>query len=149
MSIMIDKKFYLLLLIFVSLSGVCEADQKKSGIFSNWQNPDIGMTLDGVVDLDDAEGPWKSQGINLRGAELIVSANIDPYAFLAGNILLTEHGAELHEAYSLFPYLPFNLKLKLGKCWQISDTGIFIMFIPCHLQVSRISTRCMQMVCLR
>ena len=57
MSIMIDKKFYLLLLIFVSLSGVCEADQKKSGIFSNWQNPDIGMTLDGVVDLDDAEGP--------------------------------------------------------------------------------------------
>lgn len=115
MSIMIDIKFYLLLLIFVSLSGVCEADQKKSGIFSNWQNPDIGMTLDGVVDLDDAEGPWKSQGINLRGAELIVSANIDPYAFLAGNILLTEHGAELHEAYSLFPYLPFNLKLKLGK----------------------------------
>jgi ABC-type multidrug transport system fused ATPase/permease subunit len=45
---------------------------------------------------------------------LIVSANLDPYAFLLANILVNEGGAELHEAYSEFPYLPLNLKGKLG-----------------------------------
>lgn len=79
-----------------------------------WQNPDIGLTLDGVVDAHDVEGEWKSPGMTLRGAELIVSANIDPYASLLGNILISEHGAELHEAFAVFPYLPFNLKGKTG-----------------------------------
>jgi hypothetical protein len=79
-----------------------------------WQNPDIGLTLDGVIDAHDAEGPWKSPGVSLRGAELILSANIDPYASLLGNILISEHGAELHEAFAEFPFLPFNLKGKAG-----------------------------------
>jgi hypothetical protein len=80
----------------------------------SWQNPDFGFTLDGVIDADDANGSWKSAGLNLRGAELIVSANIDPYASLTGNILFTENGAELHEAFADFPFLPGNLKCKLG-----------------------------------
>ncbi|MBN1758029.1 MAG: hypothetical protein JW863_06920 [Chitinispirillaceae bacterium] len=79
-----------------------------------WQNPDIGFTLDGVADMNDLEDSWKSPGVSLRGAELVVSANIDPYASLLGNVLISEHGAELHEAYAEFPYLPLNLKGKIG-----------------------------------
>ncbi len=79
-----------------------------------WQNPDIGLTVDLVTDMHDADGPWKSPGITLRGAELIISANIDPYASLTGNMLITPNGAELHEAFALFPALPLNLKLKGG-----------------------------------
>lgn len=86
----------------------------ESAASRGWQNPDIGLTLDGVIDVHDAEGSWKSQGITLRGAELIVSANIDPYAFLLGNVLISEGGAELHEAFAEFPFLPFNLKAKAG-----------------------------------
>ena len=52
--------------------------------------------------------------MTLRGAELIISANVDPYAFLLGNILISEHGAELHEVFAEFPYLPFNFKARAG-----------------------------------
>ncbi len=79
-----------------------------------WQNPDIGLTVDLTTDMHDADGAWKSPGITLRGVELIMSANIDPYASLTGNVLVTPNGAELHEAFALFPTLPLNLKLKGG-----------------------------------
>lgn len=79
-----------------------------------WQNPDIGLTVDAVTDFHDASGSWKSPGITIRGAELIVSANIDPYATLLGNVLISQKGAELHEAFAEFPALPLNLKLKGG-----------------------------------
>ena len=80
----------------------------------SWQNPDIGLTLDAVVDAHDASGLWKSPGVTVRGAELIVGADIDPYATLLGNVLISPHGAELHEAFAEFPGLPMNLKLKGG-----------------------------------
>lgn len=79
-----------------------------------WQNPDIGLTVDAVADAHDAPGSWKSPGLTIRGAELIVSANIDPYASLLGNVLISQHGVELHEAFAAFPALPLNLKLKGG-----------------------------------
>ena len=96
------------------VAGVVSGQQKTSAVPPAWQNPDIGLTLDGVVDAHDAEGEWKSFGLTLRGAELIVSANIDPYASLLGNVLIGEDGAELHEAFAEFPFLPFNLKAKAG-----------------------------------
>lgn len=79
-----------------------------------WQNPDIGLTVDAIADAHDASGSWKSPGFSIRGAELIVSANIDPYASLLGNVLISQHGAELHEAFAEFPALPLNLNLKGG-----------------------------------
>jgi hypothetical protein len=79
-----------------------------------WQNPDIGLTVDAIADAHDASGSWKSPGVTIRGAELIVSANVDPYAFLLGNVLISQHGAELHEAFAVFPALPLNLRLKGG-----------------------------------
>ncbi len=79
-----------------------------------WQNPNIGLTVDAIADAHDASGSWKSPGLSIRGAELIVSATIDPYASLLGNVLISQYGAELHEAFADFPALPLNLKLKGG-----------------------------------
>jgi hypothetical protein len=79
-----------------------------------WQNPDIGLTVDAVVDAHDADSSWKMSGLTLRGAEMIVSGNVDPYAFLLGNILISEGGAELHEVFGTFHALPLNLGLKAG-----------------------------------
>jgi hypothetical protein len=112
-------------LIFVVMlfAGVALGQERSAGSAAPpaWQNPDIGLTLDGVAELDDAEGPWRSPGVSIRGAELIISANIDPYASLLGNLLISEDGAELHEAFALFPYLPLNLAGKFGK--MLADFG--------------------------
>ncbi|MDG5814666.1 hypothetical protein QA601_06235 [Chitinispirillales bacterium ANBcel5] len=85
-----------------------------SQVSPTWQNPNVGLTVDAVTDVHDASGSWKSPGLILREAELIISANIDPYASLVGNVLFSQQGAELHEAFVQFPLLPFNLKLKGG-----------------------------------
>jgi len=99
-----------LLTILLWYSAACSATTTTP----TWQNPDIGLTIDAVVDAHDAAGAWKSPGLTFRGAELIASANIDPYAFLIGNVLISQHGAELHEAFAEFRTLPLNLKLKSG-----------------------------------
>jgi len=100
--------------VMLLLAAIVRGQRNSSAAPPAWQNPDIGFTLDGIIDAYDVEGPWKSPGVTLRGAELIISANIDPYAFLLGNVLISEHGAELHEAFAVFPYLPLNLKGKVG-----------------------------------
>lgn len=107
-------RFIRSLLILFLFSAIVSGQRNSSAAPPAWQNPDIGFTLDGVIDAYDVEGPWKSPGVTLRGAELVVSSNIDPYASLLGNVLISEHGAELHEAFAEFPFLPFNIKGKAG-----------------------------------
>jgi len=113
MTTEITRLHWLILVVF-ACAAVVTGRENSSAAPPAWQNPDIGLTVDGVIDAHDAEGPWKSPGVTLRGAELIISANIDPYAFLLGNVLISEHGAELHEAFAEFPFLPFNMKAKAG-----------------------------------
>ncbi len=110
MSITINNLNIQELLIFVLLTVVFTEGKTPPA----WENPDIGLTVDAVADANDATGWWKSQGLSIRAAELIVSANIDPYAFLLSNILISQHGAELHEAFADFHSLPLNLKLRGG-----------------------------------
>ena len=93
------------------LGGVCAWAQTP---LPGWQNPDIGLTIDMVADAHNAPGVWQSPGLTLRGAELVASANIDPFASLTGNVVFSQQGAELHEAFALFPSLPFNVSLKGG-----------------------------------
>jgi len=98
-----------------SVIGLCfSISVCASNVPPAWQNPDIGLTIDAIADAHDAPGSWKSPGLSIRGAELIASANIDPYAFFLGNVLISQHGAELHEAFAEFPSLPLNLTLKSG-----------------------------------
>ncbi len=79
-----------------------------------WQNPDIGLNLDATIELNDVNNEIITPGLNIRGAELIISSHIDPYASLTGNLLVSEHGMELHEAFVTFPYLPLSLSAKAG-----------------------------------
>jgi len=82
-----------------------------------WQNPNIGFVFDAISDVSDIEDQWKSfstLGVNVRSAELAVSASIDPFASLHGSFNFSEHGSALHEGYFIFPTLPMNLKLKAG-----------------------------------
>jgi hypothetical protein len=82
-----------------------------------WQNPNIGFVFDAITDVSDIEDQWNSfstLGINVRSAELAVSASIDPFASLHGNFNFSEHGSALHEGYVIFPTLPMNLKVKAG-----------------------------------
>jgi hypothetical protein len=102
------------IIVVLLYTGIVVGQEKSSSVPPSWQNPNIGLTLDAIAGLDDADSSWESPGLTIRGAELIISANIDPYAFLLGNILVSEHGAELHEAFALFPCLPFNFSGRLG-----------------------------------
>lgn len=106
-----------LILGVLLFAGVVSGQERSDGSSAPpaWQNPDIGFNLDVVAGLDDANDSWTSPGLSIRGGELIVSANIDPYASLLANILVSEGGAELHEAFSEFPFLPLNFKARLGK----------------------------------
>ncbi len=98
----------------VLLTTMVSAQDKPLGA---WQNPNIGVVADFIADLHDAESQgstWRSEGIQLRAAELDISAHIDPFSSLHANILVTPTGAEMHEAFALFPFLPGNLKAKGG-----------------------------------
>jgi hypothetical protein len=98
------------LVSFILFSVTAFAQDKPPG----WQNPDIGLTLDLTADSDDALDGWSGQGLKFRGAELIISSNIDPYASLEINTMVSQTGAELHEAFALFHSVPGNLKMKGG-----------------------------------
>ncbi len=61
------------------------------------------------------------QGFNLRNVELAASASVDPYFDARAQIVFSEDGVELEEAYFLTRRLPAGLQLKGGKF--LSDIG--------------------------
>ncbi|MCX7725932.1 MAG: hypothetical protein N2053_03680 [Chitinispirillaceae bacterium] len=81
---------------------------------SEEHTPDIGLTLDAITDVNNAKGRWLSSGLTIRSTEIIAKGDIDPYAYLMTNVLLSQKGVELHEAFAEFYSLPLNLKLKGG-----------------------------------
>jgi hypothetical protein len=93
-----------------------------------WQNPDIGVVADMVVDAHDVEGDWRTSGFRMRALELEVSSNIDPYAKLTANVFVAPEGAELHELYTLFHDLPGGMKLKAGQ--MLAGFGRWSRFHP-------------------
>ena len=117
----IIKVFFLTLLI----STLLWAGQKNK----SWINPHIGFTGDMILDISDVESEWSqwtTEGFNIRSGELILGADIDPYARLTTNINFTLGGVELHELYSCFPYLPGNLSLNVG--WKLAKFGRWNQF---------------------
>ncbi len=61
------------------------------------------------------------RGFNLRDVELAVSATVDPYFDARAQIVFSEDGVEIEEAYFLSHGLPAGLQLKGGKF--LSDIG--------------------------
>jgi len=94
-----------------------------------WMNPQIGFTGDFLMDISDVKSEWNkatSQGIQIRSAELILGASIDPYAELTANVNFGFEGAELHELYARFPYLGGNFALNAG--WKLANFGRWNQF---------------------
>ena len=98
------------------LLGAAASVRAATDVPPTWQNPDIGVVADMVVDAHDAAGAgdWRSDGFRVRAMELELSSNIDPLAKLTANVFVAPEGAELHELYALFPVLPGGLQLKAG-----------------------------------
>ncbi len=98
-------------------SGSDGGDEGPSPATGAWQNPNLGAVADVVADAHDAAaaGSWRSEGLRVRAMELEISSNIDPYASLTANLFVAREGAELHELFVFFPYLPGGVKLKAGQ----------------------------------
>jgi hypothetical protein len=103
-----------------AVGAPAQAQDGTSAGVGAWMNPDIGFVYDLKCDIHDAErneqgdATWRTRGFALSTAELSIGAEVDPYGRIDFNAMFTEHGAEIHELYFLFPALPLNLKLKAG-----------------------------------
>lgn len=108
-------------------------------------NPDISAIIDTYYHSDDADGGIESlfgrmdgfghthghddghqhahteDGFNMRHLELAFTGDVDPYFKGTAIAAISEHGAEMEEAYIETLSLPANLKVKAGKFF--SDFG--------------------------
>ena len=101
------------LMLFLSfLFAPFWAEGKKG---DNIFNPKIGLNADVVVDGIFQGTNSYSQGFDIRGVEIGLSADIDPFASLSALVLVTETGVELHEVFATFPNLGAGFKLKGGQ----------------------------------
>jgi hypothetical protein len=100
-------------------------------------NPQVSLILDGVAYTDDIDGAgneWLEEaagishahghgdehggieeGVNLREAELVLSASVDTWFDGYANLAFSEDGVELEEAYFTTRSLPAGWQLKAGK----------------------------------
>ena len=105
---------------------------KASGLFggSSFTNPNLSVVLDMFAygsNLKNDElanrsipgfttdGLEQQNGFNLRAAEVLIFAPVDPYFNFYTNIPVTEGGVELEEAYVVTTALPAGWQVKLGK----------------------------------
>lgn len=84
-------------------------------------NPDIALILDAALAWFDGEpdqlgahDPSES-GFNLQQLEMNISSNVDPYFRLEANLVFSEFGVEVEEAYATTLALPANLQIRGGQ----------------------------------
>jgi hypothetical protein len=85
-------------------------------------NPDISAVLDVAgawfskkVTRENGEHDPRARGFTLQQLELSFNKTVDPYFRLDTNVVLTEEGAEVEEAYATTLTLPFNLQARAGR----------------------------------
>ncbi|HET6610953.1 MAG TPA: zinc-regulated TonB-dependent outer membrane receptor, partial [Kofleriaceae bacterium] len=85
-------------------------------------NPDISLILDVALASFSDDAPLqagdhdpKASGFSLQQAELALTRAVDPYFKVNANIVFTEEGVEVEEAYGSTLALPWNLKARVGK----------------------------------
>lgn len=84
-------------------------------------NPDISVILDVAAaafsDTPDQRGghdPLKN-GFNLQQLELSIGSAVDPYWRFDGNLVFSQFGVEVEEAYATSTALPHNLQARAGQ----------------------------------
>lgn len=85
-------------------------------------NPDISLIFDGALAAfsnennlqSGAHDPQKS-GFNLQQLELHLASNVDPYLHFAANLVFSQFGVEVEEAYATTLQVPYGLQAKVGQ----------------------------------
>lgn len=84
-------------------------------------NPDISLILDvaaagfsGAPDQRGGHDPSKN-GFNLQQLELSIGSVVDPYWRFDGNLVFSQYGVEIEEAYASSLALPANLQVRAGQ----------------------------------
>ena len=85
-------------------------------------NPELALIL-GVAGawfstedhLQTGEHDPERTGFNLQQLEMSLSSTVDPYVRFAANLVFTEEGVDLEEAYGATTALPGNLQLRHGR----------------------------------
>jgi hypothetical protein len=96
------------------LCGVAPSFGEGATPLGAWQNPNMGWNADVVLEMNNARSDWMGNGFTLRSLEFLTQSSIDPYASMNVNILFSQTGAELHEMYVEFPFLPVGLSARAG-----------------------------------
>lgn len=107
--------------ILKALQGEEPAPQNAAPAGLQSMNPDLSFILDGAVagfsrapDQRGGHDPSKN-GFNLQQLELSVKSVVDPYWRFDGNLVFTQFGVELEEAYATSLALPADLQLRAGQ----------------------------------
>lgn len=84
-------------------------------------NPDLALILDvALAAFSDeplqigAHDP-SANGFNLQQLEMSIGANVDPYFRLDANLVFSQFGVEVEEAYATTLALPWNLQMRAGQ----------------------------------
>jgi hypothetical protein len=85
-------------------------------------NPDLTFITDVAAAAFSSDEPLQSgghdpqkNGFNLQQLELSVAKAVDPYFRFDANVVLSQFGVEIEEAYATTVALPWNLQLRLGQ----------------------------------
>ncbi len=84
-------------------------------------NPDISLILDVAAagfsntPLQGGAHDPNQNGFNLQQLEMHIESNVDPFFELQANIVFSQFGVEVEEAYARTLALPANLQLKAGQ----------------------------------
>jgi len=98
------------------------APQGRGGV--SWQsfNPDISFILDAAMAGFTDKAPLmvgghdpKKNGFNLQQLELYAFAMVDPYFRFDTNLVFSQYGVEIEEAYATTLALPYKLQARMGQ----------------------------------
>lgn len=85
-------------------------------------NPDIAVILGVALAAFSDDAPLQTgahdpaaTGFSLTQLELSLGKAVDPYFRLDANLVFSDHGAEIEEAYASTLALPWNLKARVGQ----------------------------------
>jgi hypothetical protein len=85
-------------------------------------NPDLALITDLAAAVFSADEPLQTgghdprkNGFNLQQVELSASKAVDPYFRFDSNIVFSQFGVEVEEAYGTTLELPWNLQLRAGQ----------------------------------
>ncbi|WP_228565519.1 zinc-regulated TonB-dependent outer membrane receptor [Myxococcus sp. AB036A] len=105
-------------------NAVLSEPAPSSGVLGAVQslNPDLSFILDASLAAFSAEEPLQSgghdptkTGFNFQQLEMSVGAAVDPYFRFDANIVFSQFGVEVEEAYATTLDLPLNLQVRAGQ----------------------------------